>query len=105
MPTTETAPVIEREHVIEKEHEEVEEREKCTEESLSEGDFPPIFGKCPVCGKHLRPRCRFTGEPKAPPVGQGWLSRAKCDRCGAIIEYVGDGKWVPVEFLGEGEIP
>ncbi|HSV74464.1 MAG TPA: hypothetical protein VLH79_11965 [Chthonomonadales bacterium] len=59
-------------------------------------DIPPIFGRCPACGKPLRPRCRFTGEPKAPPIGQGTLSRAKCDRCGAIIEYVGNGEWVVV---------
>ena len=62
----------------------------------SEGDIPPIFGRCPVCGKPLRPRDRFTGEPKAPPVGQGVLSRAKCDRCHSIIEYVGNGEWVAV---------
>ena len=44
--------------------------------STSDGDMPPIFGRCPVCGKPLRPRDKFTGEPKAPPVGQGVLSRA-----------------------------
>ena len=60
-------------------------------------DVPPIFGRCPVCGKPLRPRDRFTGEPKAPAVGAGVLSRARCDRCGAIIEYVGNGQWVAVE--------
>lgn len=57
-------------------------------------DCPPIFGKCPSCGKHLRPRCRFTGKPKAPEAGAGDLSRAKCDGCGAIIEYVGGGEWI-----------
>ena len=45
-------------------------------------EIPPIFGRCPVCKKPLRPRDRYTGEPKAPPIGQGTLSRAKCDRCG-----------------------
>ena len=68
----------------------------------TDGDSPPIFGRCPVCGKPLRPRDRFTGEPKAPPIGQGARSRAKCDRCGAIIEYVGDGEWKVVEFAGMG---
>jgi hypothetical protein len=29
------------------------------------------------------------------------LSRAKCDRCGSIIEYIGNGEWVPVEFVEE----
>jgi hypothetical protein len=61
-------------------------------------EMPPIFGRCPNCGKPLRPRDRFTGEPKAPPIGQGPLSRAKCDKCGAIIEYVGNGQWVVVEL-------
>jgi hypothetical protein len=71
-------------------------------------DMPPIFGRCPACGKPLRPRDRFTGEPKAPPIGQGRLSRAKCDRCGAIIEYVGNGNWIVVsldEGAGGGEPP
>jgi hypothetical protein len=56
---------------------------------------PPIYGRCPVCGKPLHPRCRYTNEPKAPPVGQGMLSRAKCDGCGSLIEYVGQGDWKP----------
>lgn len=60
----------------------------------SDLSIPPMFGRCPVCGKPLRPRCRYTGEPKAPPVGAGRDSRAKCDGCGAIIEYVGNGDWV-----------
>ena len=60
----------------------------------SDGDMPPIFGRCPNCGKPLHPRDRYTQEPKAPPVGQGPLSRARCDACGAIIEYVGNGEWV-----------
>lgn len=68
-----------------------------SEPELSDGEIPPIFGRCPVCGKPLRPRDRYTGEPKAPPIGQGPLSRAKCDRCGSIIEYIGNGEWVAVE--------
>lgn len=76
-------PVIEREPEIAPVH--------------SDSDIPPIFGRCPVCKKPLRPRDRHTGEPKAPPIGEGVLSRAKCDRCGAIIEYVGNGEWVVVE--------
>lgn len=72
------------------------EPEVVPETITSDGDIPPIFGKCPVCGKPLRPRDRYTGEPKAPPIGQGRDSRAKCDRCGSIIEYVGSGDWVAV---------
>ncbi len=60
--------------------------------------LPPIFGRCPICSKHLSPRDRYTGKPKAPPIGQGALSRAKCDGCGGIIEYVGSGNWR--EFSG-----
>ena len=54
---------------------------------------PPAFGRCPVCRKPLRPRDLITGEPKAPPVGQGKLSRAICTGCGNIIEYIGNGRW------------
>jgi hypothetical protein len=57
------------------------------------GEAPPIFGRCPVCKKPLRPRCRYTGEPKAPPVGTGYESRAKCSGCGTIICYIGNGEW------------
>jgi len=57
------------------------------------GESPPIFGRCPACGKPLRPRDRYTGEPKAPPPGKGYESRAKCDRCGTIIYYRGRGEW------------
>jgi hypothetical protein len=56
-------------------------------------DDPTIFGRCPVCKKPLRPRDLVTGEPKAPLVGAGKLSRALCTGCGNIIEYIGDGKW------------
>ena len=52
-----------------------------------------IFGRCPNCGKPLHPRDKNTGEPKAPPIGAGPNSRAKCDKCGAIIEYIGNGNW------------
>ena len=56
-------------------------------------DMPPIFGRCPVCKKPLRPRNALTGEPQAPPVGTGFESRAKCDGCGTIIYYAGNGEW------------
>lgn len=69
----------------------VEEREP--EIADSETTMPPIFGRCPVCNKYLRPRDFFTDEPAAPPVGAGRLSRAKCDKCGSIIEYMGNGVW------------
>lgn len=66
-------------------------------ETIDSGiDMGAIFGRCPVCNKPLRPRCRYTQKPKAPPIGQGALSRAKCDKCGALIEYVGNGNWVVV---------
>ena len=61
------------------------------------GDAPPIFGRCPVCNKPLRPRCKITGEPKCPPVGTGYESRAKCGGCGTILVYLGGGKWRPME--------
>jgi hypothetical protein len=54
---------------------------------------PPIFGKCPVCAKPLRPRCKVTGEPKCPPVGTGYESRAKCTGCETILVYQGNGEW------------
>ena len=62
-------------------------------ESPAEPGDPPAFGRCPVCKKPLRPRCIVTGEPKAPPIGQGKQSRAICTGCGNIIEYIGGGKW------------
>ena len=86
MPATETIP-IETIPVV----------DDAPETDTGGTDIPPIFGRCPACKKPLRPRDRFTGEPKAPPIGQGVLSRAKCDRCGAIIEYVGNGEWVVYE--------
>lgn len=51
------------------------------------------FGRCPVCKKPLRPRCRLTGEPRTPPPGTGYESRAKCDGCGTVLCYVGEGEW------------
>ena len=60
------------------------------------GEAPPIFGRCPVCNKPLRPRCKITGEPKCPPVGTGYESRAKCMGCGTILVYLGGGKWRPL---------
>src|SRR5205823_5612378 len=68
---TEAPPVIEE--VIEEDF------------SLDTGEAPPIFGRCPVCGKPLFPRDRLTGQPKAPPAGTGYESRAKCSGCGTII--------------------
>lgn len=51
------------------------------------------FGRCPVCKKPLRPRCKLTGEPRTPPVGTGFESRAKCDGCGTVLCYCGGGEW------------
>ncbi len=69
--------------------------ENPVEEIVSTGcDIPPIFGKCPNCKKPLYPRDKNTNQPKAPPVNQGKLSRAKCDGCHSIIEYIGGGEWV-----------
>lgn len=86
MPATETLPA-----------ETIPEIDDAPETDTGGSEIPPIFGRCPVCKKPLRPRDRYTGEPKAPPVGQGIYSRAKCDRCGAVIEYVGNGEWVVYE--------
>jgi len=91
MPVTEQAPVIERETIRE------DELDHELDPLSSDGEIPPIFGKCPVCGKPLFPRDRYSNEPKAPPIGQGVHSRAKCDRCGSIIEYIGKGEWIAVE--------
>ena len=57
------------------------------------GGIPPLYGRCPVCNKPLFPRDRYTGQMKAPPVGTGYESRAKCGGCGNIICYVGSGNW------------
>jgi hypothetical protein len=64
-----------------------------TERRETPSDAPPTFGRCPVCNKPLFPRCRYTGAPKAPPVGTGYESRAKCGGCGSQIVYIGDYKW------------
>jgi hypothetical protein len=61
------------------------------------GDAPPSFGRCPVCNKPLQPRCRVTGAPKAPPVGTGYESRAKCGGCGTVIVYLGNYEWRPLQ--------
>ncbi len=70
------------------------------DEALNPSDLlqeaPPIFGRCPVCEKPLRPRCKVTGEPKCPPAGTGYESRAKCSGCGTILVYLGNGKWRPM---------
>jgi len=60
------------------------------------GDGPPIFGRCPVCGKELRPRDKRTGAPAAPKAGQGYDSRARCSGCGTILVYLGSGRWRPL---------
>ena len=70
--------------------------------STSDGcDFPPPFGRCPQCQAPLRPRDRYTDEPRMPPINAGRDSRAKCDRCGALIQYVGKGEWVIWDGKGE----
>lgn len=66
-------------------------QETGTDEDTEEA--PPIFGRCPVCGKPLFPRDKRTGQPRAPAVGAGYDSRARCSGCGAVITYLGDGKW------------
>ncbi len=59
----------------------------------SESGLPPIYGRCPVCNKPLFPRDKRTGEVKAPPVGTGYESRARCGGCGTILFYRGGGEW------------
>ncbi len=60
------------------------------------GDTPPVFGRCPVCGKPLRPRDKRTGAPAAPKPGTGYESRARCSGCGTILVYLGGGRWRPL---------
>jgi hypothetical protein len=67
-----------------------------TEPVRETSSAPPSFGKCPVCGKLLRPKCRFSGEVKAPPPGTGYESRAKCGGCGTILVYLGNYEWRPL---------
>ncbi len=57
------------------------------------GDAGADFGRCPVCGKPLRPHDPNTGEPRTPPVGNGFSSRAKCTGCGTILYYKGGKEW------------
>jgi len=64
------------------------------DESADDLDMGSLWGRCPVCGKHLRPRDKNTDVPAPPPVGQGYRSRAKCDRCHSVIVYIGKGDWV-----------
>lgn len=61
------------------------------------GDMPPVFGRCPVCGKPLRPRDKRTGAPAAPKPGTGYESRARCSGCGTILVYLGGARWRPLE--------
>lgn len=65
------------------------------------GDAPPVFGRCPVCGKPLRPRDKRTGMPAAPKPGTGYESRARCTGCGTVLVYLGGGRWRPLE---EGDL-
>ena len=51
------------------------------------------FGRCPVCNKPLRPHDPNTGEPRTPPVGKGFASRAKCTGCGTVLYYKGGKEW------------
>ena len=59
-------------------------------------DLGGIYGRCPICSKPLRPRCRFTGRMQAPPPGTGEMSRAMCEGCGKLIVYTGNGEWRPL---------
>jgi hypothetical protein len=75
---------------------EVLEPEVIHETEVSNGStIPPLYGKCPVCGKPLYPRDKNTNElvPKYMFEKSGRWKRAKCDACGAIIVYLGNGKW------------
>ena len=63
------------------------------DEDHKPGDADQDFGKCPVCGKALRPHDPETGEPRTPPVGRGFSSRAKCTGCGTILFYLGGKEW------------
>ena len=57
------------------------------------GNVGDDFGRCPVCNKPLRPHDPNTGEPRTPPVGKGFSSRAKCMGCGTILYYKGGKEW------------
>lgn len=92
---TNTATIVEEE--TDTAPDETDEGEEEEREDAGDLDFNAPFGRCPVCNKPLRPRDRYTGQPKAPPVGRGRESRAKCDSCQAVIDYVGNGKWMPYD--------
>lgn len=57
------------------------------------GNVGDDFGKCPVCQKPLRPHDPATGEPRTPPVGKGFSSRARCTSCGIVLYYKGGADW------------
>jgi uncharacterized protein with PIN domain len=57
------------------------------------GDAGQDFGRCPICQKPLRPHDPETGQPRTPPVGKGFSSRAKCLGCGSILYYKGGKDW------------
>ncbi len=87
------AETLERERLGRIEVETDNEPLEAADEFDLETGIPPIFGRCPVCKSPLFPRDKVTGEPKAPPVGTGYDSRARCTKCGAIIHYKGNGNW------------
>jgi hypothetical protein len=64
-----------------------------TSQDPTPGDTGNDFGRCPVCNKPLRPHDPLTGEPRTPPVGKGFSSRAKCTGCGTVLYYKGGKEW------------
>jgi uncharacterized protein with PIN domain len=85
---------------------ELPEEELDLNEITSDSDTPPIFGRCPACGKPLFPCNRYTGDAQAPEVGTGYNSRARCNRCGAILYYKGKGEWgvLTQDMLSEEDV-
>ncbi len=63
------------------------------DEDHKPADSGEDFGRCPVCGKPLRPHDPNTGEARTPPIGRGFSSRAKCGGCGTILYYKGGKEW------------